>query len=247
MSRTRNFLLLYIFLQTVLFAGVKEIDYRGTFGIFGTVGTIKNRIERKEKSYRIETTVTLAGMAKMLLGGQTERYLSKGHIENGLMVTDYYRMVSRKKGKVTTKEYIIDHRSHSVVKRYKREKGGKVLKSYTKKLDFYAKDDLLTLYFNMDRHIRDHQGQHRFRLKAVGLEKQKGIVQITVATPKEVPAYKEDLGKSASWYAKALIVQKNFRKKKGDILLSADTDGYIRKAVIKDILLYGDAQLERVK
>ena len=77
------------------------------------------------------------------------------------------------------------------------------------------------------------------------MEKQKGLVKITIAQGKEIARYKKDLGKSADWYAKALIVQKNFRKKKGDILLSVDKDGYIKKAVLKDVLMYGDAKLIR--
>jgi len=58
-----------------------------------------------------------------------------------------------------------------------------------KRFSFYAKDDLLTLYFNLGHALR--------------------------------------------------------KKKKGDILLSVDKDGYIKKSVIKDILLYGDAKLIR--
>jgi len=239
--------IIFILMHSLLYAKVDHVNYKGTFGIFGTVGIIKNRVEKKSNTYRIETTVTLAGMAKMLLGGQTEHYISKGHMENGFMVTDYYEMVSRKKGKVVTKSYTVNHKQKYVTKKYKKVKNGKIVKERTEKLPFYAKDDLLTLYFNMDRHIKTHKGKHSFMLKAVGLEKQKGLVKITVASPSDISSYKKDLGKSADWYAKALIVQKNFRKKKGDILLSVDKDGYIKKAVIKDILLYGDAKLDRIK
>jgi hypothetical protein len=241
--------ILAIFLFAFFFSHAKEasLTYKGTFGVFGTVGVIDNKLVQHDERYEIKTTVTLAGLAKMLLSGQKEEYLSQGHMENGLMVSDYYRMRSRKKGKVTLKEYWIDHQKHQVKKRFRRWKGDRLVKDQTRILPFYAKDDLLTLYFNMDKHIHDFKGKHTFLLKAVGLEKQKGLVRITVASPSEVPSYRKDLGKSAGWYAKALIVQKNFRKKKGDILLSVGKDGFIQKAVIKDILLYGDAKLERVK
>jgi hypothetical protein len=86
-----------------------------------------------------------------------------------------------------------------------------------------------------------------YTIKAIGLEKQRGIVKVTVPTNAKAASYKKDLGSSADWYAKALIVQKNFRKKKGDILLSVDSDRFIKKAVIKDVLLYGDAKLVRTK
>jgi hypothetical protein len=238
-----------LFLLILFFSHAKEmtLTYKGTFGVFGTVGVIDNRLKQQDTHYEIKTTVTLAGLAKMLLSGQKEEYLSQGHMENELMIPDYYRMSSWKKGKKTLKEYWIDHQKQQVKKRFRRWKKGKLVKDQTQLLPFYAKDDLLTLYFNMNTHIKQHRGRRSFKLKAVGLEKQKGIVRITVASPVEEPVYRKDLGKSADWYAKALIVQKNFRKKKGDILLSVGEDGFIQKAVIKDILLYGDAQLERIR
>jgi hypothetical protein len=86
-----------------------------------------------------------------------------------------------------------------------------------------------------------------YQFKAVGLEKQKGLVQVTVPKESEIKPYIKDLNLSADWYAKAEIVQQNFKGNKGDILLSVDTDGFIKKAVIKDIMMYGDAKLIRTR
>jgi len=224
-----------------------QVNYKGTFGVFGKVGTIYNTIDQNTTNYQIETNVKLAGVAKMILGGQKEHYLSRGHIENGLMVSDYYVMTSAKKDKKVMKEYYIDHTKKKTYKRYRKWKHGKLVKDQKKDLGFYAKDDLLTLYFNMDKYVRAHPKGSVFTVKAVGLEKQKGIVKITVPSPKEIHRYQKDLGSQAAWYAKALIVQENFRKKKGDILLAGSQDGFIQKAVIKDILMYGDAKLIRIK
>ena len=224
-----------------------HVNYKGTFGVFGKVGTIYNTIDRNTTDYKIETGVKLAGVAKMILGGQKEHYISKGHIENGFMVSDYYVMTTTKKDKKVMKEYYIDHAKKKTYKRYRKWKHGKLVKEEKKDLGFYAKDDLLTLYFNMDKYVRSHPKGSVFTVKAVGLEKQKGIVRITVPSKTEEPSYQKDLGSSAVWYAKALIVQENFRNKKGDILLAGSKDGFIEKAVIKDILMYGDAKLIRIK
>ncbi len=224
-----------------------KIDYRGTFGIFGNVGTINNIIDQNTSNYKITTTVKLAGLAKMLLKGQKEFYLSRGHMENGLMVSDYYRMTTLKKGKKVVKEYFIDHIHKKTMKHYRKWKNGKLVKDEKKDLGFYAKDDLLTLYFNMEKHLKGHKDKVHFYIKAVGLEKQKGIVEISVPTPKTLRIYQSILGKKAKWYAKALIVQKNFKHRKGDIYLAGAKDGYIKKAVIKDILMYGDAKLVRIR
>jgi hypothetical protein len=154
-------------------------------------------------------------------------------------------MEQTKKKQKKLKEYTVDHNGKYVTKRYRKWKNGKLIKDIKEKLKFYAKDDLLTLYFNMDKAIKE-KGK-TYIMKAIGLEKQKGIVKVTVPSDAKVASYKKDLGQSADWYAKALIVQKNFRKKKGDILLSVDNDKFIKKAVIKDILMYGDANLIRTK
>ena len=238
-------IIITLFLGTGLVANVVNVNYKATFGIFGKVGSIYNKVTTQKYHYEIDTTVKLAGLAKLLLGGQREHYISKGHLEHGMMVSDEYTMETIKGKKRKLKEYYINHKKHYVTKRYRKWNKGKLVQDTTKKLDFYAKNDLLTLYFNMDRAIT-HKGKV-YKMKAVGLEKQKGLVEVTVPNDSQTASYKKDLGKSASWYAKALIVQKNFRKKKGDILLSASEDGFIKKAVIKDILLYGDAKLMRVK
>jgi hypothetical protein len=155
-------------------------------------------------------------------------------------------MSSIKRHKSTLKEYYFNHSKHNITRVKKKKKHGKVTTKKTV-LDFYANDDLLTLYFNMHRHIQAHKHQKSFILNVAGLEKQKGKVKITQATSSDRDNYIDDLGSGALWYAKALIVQKSFKNKKGDILLSASKDGYIKKAVIKDLIMYGDATLTRIK
>ncbi len=237
--------LLFILFSSCLHAKTETLNYKATFGMFGTVGMIKNRLTQNSDTYTIETKVTLKGMANVIMGGQVEHYISKGHIDNGLMVSDFYEMTSTKRDKKKVRTYTINHKNKYVTKRYRKWKKGKLVKDKTQKLNFYSKDDLLTFYFNMNRAIEEKGKTYLF--KVVGLEKQKGEVQITVPNGSNTASYKRDLGNSADWYAKALIVQENFRNKKGDILLSVSKDGFIKKAVIKDILMFGDAKLIRVK
>ncbi len=245
MSNILKTALLFFILSVAVLAKSSTINYKATFGIFGKVGTIDNTIVQNQTSYKIETTVKLAGMAKTILGGQKEHYISEGHMENGMMVSDHYTMTTSKKNQKKVKEYRVDHIHKYVTKRYRKWKHGKLVRETTEKLKFYAKNDLLTLYFNMDKAIKE-KGKV-YTMKAIGLEKQKGIVQVTVPNGAQAARYKKYLGPTADWYAKARIVQENFRKKSGDILLSVSEDGFIKKAVIKDILMFGDAKLIRTK
>lgn len=238
---------LFLLLGGFVSAKVTQLNYTATFGIFGTVGTIENRLTQNDKSYEIDTKVILAGLAKVLMGGQTEHYVSKGHIKDGLMVSDFYQMTSEKRTKKVIKEYQIDHNEKYVTKRVRKWQKEKLVEDRTEKLKFYAEDDLLTLYFNMGNAVRQKPKGKTYLFKSVGLEKQNGEVQITVPDEIQVAEYKKDLGQDGEIYAKAFIHQKNFRKKKGDILLSIAQDGFINRSVIKDILFYGDAKLTRIK
>jgi len=243
----RNFLLFLIvcFISTQAVATVDTINYKATFGIFGTVGKLYTKITKNTNTYKIETKIKVMGTAKLLLNGQKETHISKGHIVNGLMVSDSYISIQKNKHKTIRKEYVFNHKTKVITKTYKKWKNGKLVKDKTKKLKFYTKDDLLTLYFNLGKSVTTRGKKYYFRV--AGLEKQNGKVQITIPSKKEEAPYVKDLGKGASLYAKAFIYQKNFRKKKGDILISLASDGYIQKSVIKDILLYGDAKIVRIK
>jgi hypothetical protein len=238
-------IMLLLMMNNKAFAKTTELNYKAKFGIFGTVGTIKNVLTQNSKTYSIKTKVKLAGLAKMLMGGQVEEYVSQGHMKNGLMISDRYTMTSTKKGKIVKKEYRINHVKKYVSRRYRKWIDGKLVQERSNTLKFYAKDDLLTLYFNLGKAVKEKGKTYVF--KAIGLEKQQGIVNITVPSDATSVSYKKDLGNGAKFYAKALIHQKNFRKKKGDILLAVGHDGFIQKSVIKDVLMYGDAKLVRTR
>ena len=247
MKKILIYIVLILLSSNWLLAKTINVNYKASFGILGTIATIDNKIIIKKDTYEIDTRLKFKGFAKLLLGTQQEHYVSKGFIKNGFFVSYYYYAMSQKDNRNKLNEYFIDHKTKSITKRRRKWKKGKLYYDKKKDLNFYAKDDLLTLYFNMDKHIKAHKNQKNFILNVAGLEKQKGKVKITVATAKDKQKYKNDLGSSASWYAKALIVQKNFKHKKGDILLSVSKDGYIKKAVIKDLVMYGDAVLKRVE
>ena len=240
-------ILLIILLSTSIFASTKVINYDAKFGIFGTVGKLTNTITKTKHTYTIKTRLTLTGLAKSLFGGQTGNYISKGFIRNGLFITTQYKSIERYNETKTVSTYYINHKRRYVTKDFKEYKKAKLVKHTKKRLNFYAKDDLLTLYFNMDKNVKMRKSGKRYIFKVVGLEKQNGNVQITIPSKSQYSSYKSDLGDTANWYAKALIYQKNFKKKKGDILLSVSRDGNIKKAIIKDVILYGDASLVRVK
>ena len=244
----RILLLLSIIATTfTIHAETIKADYKVEFGIFGEIGIANAVLTRDDKSYVIDVELKATGMAKTLSGGRTEHHISKGHIENGMMVSDLYQVIKSHGSKTTNKVYRIDHEKKKVTKTYKRWKDGKVDSDRVEVLDFYSKDDLLTLYFNLDKKIKDKTKSAFYTFKAVGAENQEGKAEIYIPKKSEYEEYEEMVGKNDnSWYARAIIHQDIFSSDKGELLLRIGDDGITQKAVLKDLILFGDIRAQRM-
>jgi hypothetical protein len=155
-------------------------------------------------------------------------------------------MVRSYGNKVSINHYRIDHQKKRVTKTSIRKKGGKVYRNESKVLDFYSKDDLLTLYFNLPNRVNLDKAE-TYALTAVGAEKQNGKVKVIVPEEKEIHRYEESLGKGDFRYLTAIVYQKLFQSNKGELMLAIGKDGIAEKAVLKDLILYGDLVAKRVK
>jgi len=165
---------------TFLEAETITADYKVEFGIIGEIGIANAVLTKDENTYEIDVELKATGMAATLSGNRRERHVSKGHIENGMMVSDYYQITKWYGSKMSNKLYSIDHKNKTVKRAFKRWKNGKLVKDVNDTLDFYAKDDLLTLYFNLDKKIADKKLPQNYTFKAVGAEKQDGEVEVMI-------------------------------------------------------------------
>jgi hypothetical protein len=64
---------------------------------------------------------------------------------------------------------------------------------------------------------------------------------------KERIVYESDLGKRSAWYLTAIIHQKIFASERGELILAIDKEGITEKAVLKDVLFFGDVMAERIR
>ena len=236
-----------IIMLSTLNAETIKADYRVEFGIIGEIGIANAVLTRDENSYEIDVQLKATGLAKTLSGGRTEHHISKGHIENGLMVSDLYQVIKSHGSKTSNKVYRFDHKKKIVTKTYKSWKNAKVDNESTETLKFYSKDDLLTLYFNLNKKIDRSIEDKSYTFLAVGAEKQEGKAEIYIPKKSDYPEYKEMLGENkSSWYARAIIHQKIFSSDKGELMLRIGDDGITQKAVLKDLIFFGDIRAERM-
>ena len=218
--------LIIILLSVFSFGGTTTDRYKGSFGILGSVGEIVNNVTKKKSSYTISSVVKPKGLAKMLLGNRIEVRVSKGKIVNGIYFPKSYTVTKKRKGIVRVKKSYI-FKGNSITKTYiKHDKHGKLTKKEVTKLPFKAHNDLLTLYYNL------HTYKHNQKIYSAGLESQNGY-----ATIKRIAPYK----------MKARFSQESFKNGKGDIQFELAKNGKIAKALLKDVLLGGDAKLELIK
>lgn len=218
-----------------------------SYGIFGKIGKAKAVLKKQKQSYTIDIELKAKGLAKVLSSGRKERHISKGTIKQGLLISNLYKVIKSYGSTVIHKTYHIDHKRKHIVKQYQKWEDKKLIKDTKTTLNFYAKNDLLTLYFNLDRLIQDKDKPQTYIYKAVGAERQKGKVTVIIPKKNARNAYKEDLGKDAKWYATAIIHQKIFSSKEGHLKLAIAKDGITNKAVLKDVIFFGDIRAVRRK
>ncbi|WP_296823781.1 hypothetical protein [Sulfurovum sp.] len=245
----KSFMVLWVCMifSTLIHAKVLDVRYKVSFGIFGQMGIANAHMETKGNTYTIDIGMKATGMAKALSQNRKERHISKGHIVKGMFVSDTYRVVKTYGNKHIEKIYHIDHKKKRVKKDYVKKKKGKITGEEHTVLDFYSKNDLLTLYFNLPKMIKDKSKSGIYKLRAVGAERQKGLVKIKIPASKEIEVYKRTLGKGDYWYMTAIIYQKIFSSNKGELMLAVGKDGITQKAVLKDLIMFGDLVSERIK
>ena len=238
-------LLLLVVMLNVTYAKTTNVDYLVEFGIFGEIGVANAVLTQNDTTYEIDINLEATGVAKTLSGGREERHVSTGHMENGVMVSDMYQVIKTSGSKTTNKVYRIDHINKTVSKEYQRWKHGVKVKDVNTS-EVYSKDDLLTLYFNLSSYIQDKTKSQDLVFTAVGAEKQNGSVTIHIPDSVELKEYKDTLGADGAWYAQAIINQDIFSSDKGELLLSIGDDGITQKAVLKDLIFFGDIRAMRL-
>lgn len=234
--------LLAVLLAAAAWGKVLSASYEVSFGVFEDLGTADTRLEiRDDGTYSIRIEARSEGIAKLLSNNRIEIYESHGDVRNGLLVPRKYVKIRQTNSKKTIRIYTFDHDKHIVWK----ENIDRDKEDWEKeKNDYYATDDILTLFFNFKRYI---QPQESRTLHAIGGSKQEGRVDIVYPTPDERSEMAKKLEMSGGEFLKVILNDRIFASAKGELLINLGNDGLCDKAVLEDVLLFGDIVGKRVR
>ncbi len=242
----RSVLLLILFI-TLSSAEILEAKYKITYGIFGKIGYAVARLETRGQRYSISVKAKATGLAKILSNGRREEYISQGYIKNGMFIPDLYKKIRSNSTKKDIKIYSFDHSRRVVHLRTKRFKNGKLDHDSEETLPFYAKEDILSLYFNLPLHL--HKEAKHLILHAVGGDRKTGRVDIYLPAGEELKKLKRLLRIKEGKIVDVVIHQKIFSSKNGRLHIALQKNSPIaKKALLKDVILFGDitGTLEKV-
>lgn len=268
-----KFFAILILCASALFSETISAKYEISFGVFGAVGSANTRLVRQGDRYEIVMDAVAQGVAGSLSGQRRESFRSKGRVVAGLLMPDLYvHEVSRKKGKTTKNErktYAFDYARKTIKFQKFKGTGGELQLVSDEILPYFATNDLLSLFFNFSK--IPHSGD-KFFVRAAGaksadgridIERPRGSAAANIASELGVvPPSDADTNSSAAASAKpsehgtdkqaaaiyvVFINQPIFSSSRGELHLSLNEHGYADRAVLKDVLLFGDIRARLVE
>ena len=268
-----KFFAILILCASALFSETISAKYEISFGVFGAVGSANTRLVREGDRYEIVMDAVAQGVACSLSGQRRESFRSKGRVVAGLLMPDLYvHEVSRKKGKTTKNErktYAFDYARKTIKFQKFKGTGGELQLVSDEILPYFATNDLLSLFFNFSK--IPHSGD-KFFVRAAGakgadgridIERPRGSAAANIASELGVaPPSDADTSSSAAASAKpgehgadkqaaaiyvVFINQPIFSSSRGELHLSLNERGYADRAVLKDVLLFGDIRARLVE
>jgi len=197
-----------------------KAEYSAKYGIFGTIAKASGYFEKNQTSYIIKTYSKTTGFAKTFVDFKNI-HISKGIVKNNILIPLTYENIIIRNGKKYKLIYKFDYNKSKIYKTaYKK---GEL--SYKKTLPFFAKNDILTLYFNLPYIMK----KNKETFKAIGGDRNSGRVDVEILKKEKITKLKANL------------YNKIFAGDKGILYLDINTSSWITlKGMVKNVLKIGD-------
>ena len=238
----------FIFLSPVVNAKNIEAYYSAEFGIVGEVARAHATLTSEGKTYTLDANIEAVGViAKTVTNNLKERHISNGHIVKGLLVTDVYQMIKSYGVYNSTTIYRVDHKRKRVTRQYIKWKKSKEIMNEKVTLGYYGRDDMMTLFMNLSKHIKKKHKSKNYRFSVVGADRKNGRVDVKVPSRNALKQMKILMGegKKGDWYSKVVMHRKLYQNEKGELDVRIGKEGIVEKAVLKDLIFFGDVRIIR--
>jgi hypothetical protein len=225
-----------------LFANKLETTYDVYFGIL-PLGYAHTFLESEQDNYYIRMEVYTTGIAKVLSNNRTEIYESRGKVVNDLLVPDIFIKKRITNSYTKVKKYTFDHKNKVVWKESSKQKTGGKAEYHKEKFQYYAVNDILSLYFNIIKVVKRSQKDYFVFYAVGGKTDDNGRIDINRLSKEEFKLLKDvlDVNDKNDMILKVIINQDIFSSENGVLLLKIDMNRDICiKAVLENVLLFGD-------
>lgn len=243
----------FIFISLIFFSSVinaKHIkaDYSAEFGIVGEIAKAHAMLTSKGKSYTLDANISAVGIiAKAVTGNLKERHISKGRLVNGLLVTNMYQMIKTYGVYSSTTIYRVDHKKKRVTRHYIKWKKSREIINEKVTLGYYGGDDMMTLFLNLPKHIGEKHKHKNYKFTVVGADRKNGRVDVIIPSKNALKHIKNLVGEGEKedWYSKIVMHRKLYNSQKGELGVRMGKEGLVDKAVLKDLIFFGDVRIIR--
>jgi len=217
-------IILLLFFVILLNAKTLIATYEAKYGFF-TITKAKGIFEYNSTNYKIFTYIQTLGIAKTLSKNLTQTYTSIGIVKNGILIPKKYISIRKNNTKSSKTIYLFDHQNKKI--RKIRYKNGSL--EFNKTFKYYTPNDILSLYFNFPKYLKNLPKKDIYTFYALGARKKDGKIDISIIDAKN------------NIKLKANLYNKVFVGDKGILYLTINPTNWITiKGVVKNVLKIGD-------
>jgi hypothetical protein len=247
-------LLLIALLVTFSFSKEFEAKYSVDFSFLGKIGEAKIKYNDDGKRYEIELLTFPTGIVNTFSNNRKETIKSVGFVKDGILIPDQYKKHVKTNNEDITTTFDFDYQNKTIIEKSFGKKLEK--KSYfdiykfkmvreskwedvnkSKKLDFFAFNDLLTLAFNSKKILKDFNGVKT--ILAAGGPKN-GKIQISSVSDGELKKISSNMNKEIKRVIAIKVTEDIFSDDNGKLYIGFDQNDIMIEALMKNVFLFGN-------
>ncbi len=251
-----------ILMTNLIYASSVTAKYDVDFSVVGTIAKASMTKVQEGDNYVITLHAHAIGIAAEMTKDRTETYISQGSVVGSEYIPDVLVVKRKTNDKEKYTIFKFDHKNKVVQKDSSEVKrvsdtsfdviSMRIISTEKEefsfssvKNDIYARNDIVSLFFNSRYYIDSMSVGERKKLRAVGIKTDEGELMISLPTRGAVIDNIDKTGASKNELFGIAINKDYFENGKGELLVRLDPDGFPSRAVMNDVALYGDVVAKR--